>query len=184
MRFIMKNPLRRFGALALLLLLLLSIVSCSSNPLTPPDGMQLCSKDTLEYAFFVPNSWSVNAKSDATSAFISLGSDNKPKASVSVTSYAAEIELDLDGYWDICEEEYRKEFKSFTFIAESATVVAGKNAKEFIYTADFSGVTYKFSQTVFIDRGMFYIITYTARPDSYDTFRADLDAMRNAFTFR
>ena len=178
----MKNTLRRSGAIALLLLLLLSAASCSS--LDPPDGMQLCSKDTLEYVFFVPNSWSVNAKTDATSAFISLGSDNKPKASVSVTSYGADVELDLDGYWDICEEEYRKEFKSFTFIAESATVVAGKNAKEFVYTADFSGVTYKFSQTVFIDRGMFYIITYTARPDNYDAFRADLDAMRNAFTFR
>ena len=180
----MKNTLRNFGAIAVLLLLLLSAVSCSSSPLDPPEGMQLCSKDTLEYVFFVPNSWSVNAKTDATSAFISLGSDNKPMASVSVTSYASEIELDLDGYWDICEDEYRKEFKNFTVIAEAATVVAGKNAKDFIYTADFSGVTYKFSQTVFIDRGMFYIITYTARLDSYDTFHADLEAMKGAFTFR
>jgi len=174
----------KFLTISLLVLLLLSAVSCASNALEPPEGMQLCSKDTLEYVFFVPNSWSVNAKTDATSAFISLGSDNKPAASVTVTSYTPEAELDLDGYWDICEEEYRKEFKNYTFIAEAATLVAEKNAKEFIYTADFSEVTYKFSQTVFINQGMFYVITYTARPDTYDTFRAHLDQMKSAFAFR
>lgn len=170
----------RLLALVLLAVLTLSAVSCADNKIEVPEGMQLCSDESLEYLFFVPAAWIVNTQSGTTSAFRSLDDP----ASVTVTAYSPEEALDVDGYWDECEEEYKSEFRNYTFVSETETEVAGLKAMEYVYTADFAGETYKFSQTVFIERSMFYIITYTATAKSFDTYLADVKQMKQEMKFR
>jgi hypothetical protein len=175
----MKKILIRLLTLSLLVLLTLSAVSCN-NDIEVPEGMQLCSDDSLEYLFFVPAAWIVNTQSGTTSATRSLSDP----ASVTVTLYTPETSLDIDGYWDLCEEEYKAEFKNYVFVSETETTVAGLKAKEYVYTADFSGETYKFSQTIFIERSKFYVITYTAKADSFDKYLTDLKQMKDEMKFR
>ena len=75
-------------------------------------------------------------------------------------------------------------FKNYTFISESPTTIAGLDAKEYVYSAEFSDATYKFCQTIFIERSMFYILTYTAKADSYDNYLEDLKTMKAEMKFR
>ena len=170
----------KVSALLLLLLITFSAVSCSAVGIKTPDGMRLCSDESLEYCFFVPTGWILNTQSGSTSAYYSLDDP----ASVSVTAYSPEVSLDIDGYWDLCEAEYEKEFKNYAFLSEEATTVAEKNAKEYVYTADFSEKTYKFSQTIFVHNSMFYVITYTALEDNFDAHLADVAEMKAEFLFR
>lgn len=169
----------KFGALCLLLLCLFSTVSCSGDVETP-DGMQLCSDKSLEYYFFVPTSWVVNTQSGSTSAYYSLDDP----ASVSVTSYSPEESMNVPGYFALCEEEYQSEFKNYVFISETKTIVSDSDAYEYVYTADFSGVTYKFNQTMFVYGGRIYTMTYTATADSYDNHLEAFASMKAEFTFR
>ena len=180
----MKHHIIRIAALCLLTVLALSAVSCSGNKVDVPDGMQLCSDDSLEYCFFVPAGWIVNDQSGTTSAYREIDANNNPVASVTMTTYSPIERLDLEGYWDLCEESYKSEFKNYSFVSEDDATVAELNAKTYVYTADFSGVTYKFNQTVFIERSRFYIITYTAQSDAYETYLSDLAAMKAEVYFR
>ena len=175
----MKKILIRLLTLSLLVLLTLSAVSCN-NDIEVPEGMQLCSDDSLEYLFFVPAAWIVNTQSGTTSA---TRSPDNP-VSVTVTLYTPEQSLDIAGYWDLCEEEYKAEFKDYTLVSETATEVAGLSAMEYVYTATFSGDSYKFSQTIFIERSKFYVITYTAKADSFDSYLSDLTQMKDEMKFR
>ncbi len=180
----MKKILLRTLLLLTAAVLCLSAVSCQ-NKVDVPDGMQLCSEDHLEYYFFVPTSWVDNTVSGSTSAFVT--SNGKHVVSVLVTSYVPEEALDIAGYWDICEEEYVKVFDNFVLISPAEgteTTVSDMNATEFVYTADLAGESYKYNQTIFVHNGRFYTITYTATPDSYDTYLSDLAAMKANFTFR
>lgn len=180
-----KTTLFRLTAVLLLLLLSVSLVSCSNSELEIPDGMQLAT-EAPEYYFFVPMSWIVNTGSGTSSAYYSL--NDQTTVSVSVTSYSPEESMDIDGYWDMCEEEYKKEFRNYTFIAEEATTVSSateaRNAKSFTYSADFSGKTYKFSQIIFTNGSMFYIMTYTALTENYDTHLQELAKMKAEFVLR
>lgn len=180
----MKHLIPRVLLLSLLLVLCLSAVSCKKSGIEVPDGMQLCSSEKLEYCFFVPLGWTVNDQSGTTSAYRAIDEENHPVASVTVTTYSPVEPLDLAGYWEISEESYESEFKNYTFVSSEATTVAELNAMTYVYSADFGGVTYKFNQTVMIERGRFYIITYTAKADSYDTYLADLASMKAEIYFR
>ena len=177
--------LRRLAALALLLLCTLTCVSCSSDEVEIPDGMQLATA-APEYYFFVPSSWIVNTSSGTSSAYYSM--DDKTTVSVSVTSFSPTESLDIDGYWDKCEAEYRTEFKNYTFILEEATTVSSstspKNAKSYTYSADFSGKSYKFTQVIFTNGDMFYTITYTALTEQYDAHLEELAKMKAEFVLR
>ena len=176
----MKHHIIRIAALCLLTVLALSAVSCSGNKVDVPDGMQLCSDDSLEYCFFVPAGWIVNSSSGTTGAYRAM---NIP-VSVTVTAHAPESALNVDGYWDLGEEDYKSEFKNYKFISETPTTVAGLNAMDYVYEADFSGETYRFCQTIFIERSLFYIITYTATAEHYETYLPDLAQMKAEFLFR
>ena len=180
MEAIMKHSHLRIGAVILLLLTMLSIVSCNGSDIEVPEGMQLCSDESLEYCFFVPAGWVVNSSSGTTGAYRAL---NIP-VSVTVTLYSPETALNIDGYWDICEEGYKDEFKNYKFISETPTTVAKLNAMDYVYEADFSGKTYRFCQTVFIERSRFYIITYTAEAEHYETYLSDLAQMKAEMIFR
>ena len=175
----------RILAITLLLLLSLTVVSCSSDEVETPDGMQLATA-APEYYFFVPSSWIVNTGSGTSSAYYSM--NDMTTVSISVTSYSPIESLDIDGYWDMCEEEYRSEFKNYTFISEEATTVSSatkpKNAKSFTYSADFSGKTYKFTQIIFTNGDMFYTITYTALTEQYDAHLEELAKMKSEFVLR
>ena len=180
----MKHLLTRALLLSLLALLLLSSVACNKSDIEVPKGMLLCSSEKLEYCFFVPAGWIVNDQSGTTSAYRAIDDDNNPIASVTMTTYSPFESMDLDGYWEYCEDSYKSEFKNYALLSKESATVAELNAQTYVYTADFGGVTYKFNQTVFIERSRFYVITYTAKADSYDTYLSDLAEMKATVYFR
>ncbi len=179
----MKKNVLRVLLLLLLFTLSLSAVSCK-NKVDVPDGMQLCSEDHLEYYFFVPTSWVDNTVSGSTSAYYTKGED---RVSVLVSSYVPTEALDVAGYWDLCEKEYKETLQNYTLVSPadgSETLVADIKAREFVFVAELAGEAYKYSQTVFLKEGRFYTITYTALVNSYDTHLAELALMKTHFTFR
>lgn len=179
----MKKTILRASALLILLVTCLSAVSCQ-NKVDVPDGMQLCSMDHLEYYFFVPTSWVDNTVSGSTSAYYTKDGD---RVSVLVSSYVPSEPLDIAGYWDLCEKDYKSTLTNYTLISPAGgteTTVSDIAAYEFVFTAELMGEAYKYSQTVFLKDSRFYTITYTALPDSYDLHLAELALMKTHFTFR
>lgn len=177
-----SSRLTRLYAAALLLILMISAVSCSSQNVEVPDGMQLASSTDREYFFFVPTGWINNSMSGTSSAYYSL--DDRTTVSVHVTSYSPTESSDIAGYWKSCEDEYKTEFKSYAFIGEEATTVSDRNAKAYTYSAEFSGETYRFRQVIFTHDNMFYSITYTALEDHFDAHLEDLALIQKEFRFR
>lgn len=178
----MKHLLRSL-AIVSLLVVMLSSASCQ-NKVDIPDGMQLCSADHLEYYFFAPTSWVDNTVSGSTSAYYTKGDD---RVSVLVYSYAPSEALDIAGYWDLCERDYKAALKNYTLLSPAGgteTTVADIKAYEFVFTAELAGESYKYSQTIFVKESRFYTITYTAVPDSYDLHLEELALMKTHFTFR
>lgn len=178
----MKQALSRVLILLLLLTLLISAASCSKSNIEVPDGMLLCSDESLEYCFFVPAGWLINDMSGTTSAY--RNENGSTVASVTVTTHAPSESMTVEGYWALCEESYKSEFKNYAFVSGDPSTVAELNAMTYVYTAEFSGVKYKFNQTIFIERSRFYIITYTATEESYDAYLDHLAQMKSEIYFR
>ena len=72
-------------------------------------------------------------------------------------------------YWEYYAADFKKTFGDMKYETEGEnTLMSGKAAKKYVYTANVTGQEYKFMQVVLLDKGTIYIYTYTALPDNYD----------------
>ena len=153
-----------------------------------PAGMKRVSFDGSEYRFYVPSAWKCNMSDKLTEAYYpEIGKPN-----VSVTSFAPDMPMTVDEYFAECSKTYSKEITGFD--AKAVKVNPTKidkraeddylDAKQYTYSAIYSGTEYKIMQTIFVYNNMLYSITYTARADRFDAHLADVNKMLTTFKFR
>ena len=176
----MKSMKRILVTMIALLLTALALTSCSAPDPDVPEGMQVASLDGVEYALYVPETWTVNKNSGVSGAFVSA----YDKSNVSLISYVPTTAMTTEQYWAMCEESYKAEFADYTFIESGTATMAGAPAPYYVYTATIGGQSYKFLQAIAGNNGMFYNLTYTALADQYDTHIEDVMKMIEVFTFR
>lgn len=176
----MKLTKRLLTAALAILLSAMALTSCSAPAADAPEGMQLASLDGVEYALYVPESWTVNKNSGVSGAYVSA----YDKSNVSLISYLPTSAMTTEQYWAMCEESYRAEFENYAAVESGTATMGGMTVPYYVYTATIGGENYQFLQAIGGNGGMFYNLTYTATADQYDTHIEEVMKIIEAFTFR
>lgn len=164
-----------------ILLVLVLFTGCASQDPSVPDKMQLASRADVAYCLYVPKTWNVNLDSGVSSAFYS--SDDP--ANISVMSYMPEGEsMSIDDYWKFSEETYQTSFDNYTFVSSETTLLGGRKAGKYIFTATVGGVESKLMQIIAAYNQMFYVFTYTASPETFDSHLEEVQNIADHFVFR
>lgn len=165
----MKKILVRMTAALLLLLVVLTAVSCSNGD-GVPDGMQNVSIADAPYDLYVPEGWISQAGSGVSGARVS----NTDTSNVTVTLYMPDVELDAETYWkEYCLPAYiptegHTGLPAFAVSEEGIdTTLGGVNAKKYVFTFEMDGVKYKLMQIIAVEGSVVYTLQYHATEADY-----------------
>ena len=151
------------------------------DDVTAPEGMKLISTGARPYRFYVPSSWIVNNRTEATAAYASASDSSN----VSVQMYMTGDENQtVEKYWAECEESYKQLFSSYELIEAKDVRMSDLDARQYTFSVKTGGVEYKMTQAIVKKGAMFYCVTYTALPENYDKHVADVDKMIENFYIR
>ncbi|MBQ7780318.1 MAG: hypothetical protein IJ404_07475 [Clostridia bacterium] len=186
----MKKTLKKIIIALFAIILVLGAVSCGDKDDFVPAGYKKASNKNADYTLYVPEGWIVDMSTGVTTARVSksdptnisfMGFELDEALLNSETEEGAtEEKSKLDKFWDYYAEEFAKTFPDMKY--DEASVKDGKvtgtdmliskkyKAKEYIYTATVTGAEYKFMQIVVIKGETVYLLTYTAKADSFDEY--------------
>ena len=146
--------------------------------------MKLASNtDIVQYLLYVPSDWTVKDRSASTVAYVS--EQNKSSVSVAQWNLTSEYTT-IDAWWALALDEYTNTMPDFALVGEQgiARTLDGAEAKEYNYTARFSGVTYKYCVIASIDQGSIHVITYTSTEELFnEAYPIFNEAILGAFKF-
>ena len=154
-----------------------------SDKVTAPEGMKLISTDERAYRFFVPDAWSVNVRTEATAAYIDEQDGSRTNVSVQMYMTGDESQT-VEQYWELCKNSYNEIFSSFTLVSSEDVKMDGISAKRYVYDVTSGGREYRQLQAIVKKGAMFYVVTYTASPEAFDSYLADVDKMIENFYIR
>lgn len=171
--------MKKIIAIMLLLLLAVSIVSCKKTD--APDGMKDAASENAKFYLYVPDTWYEQTEINAAASPMRDG------ANVNATTYLADTVYTAEGYWtEKALPEIGLAFDNVTLVdAECGDTDLGDiAAKRYVYDATLGGTTYRFMQIIAVRNNMVYVLTYTAKPDTYATHLEDVESIRANFTFK
>lgn len=161
--------MKRITAAILMVVLALGFCACTQNSVgevdvNAPSGMKLASDKAADFKMYVPDSWLIDTASAAPCAYVSeIDSTNVTAVRVPTQTQSA------DEYWQTYADDFKNSFKNYTLITDGEkTTISGKDAKKYVYTAELTGVAYKYCTVICISNANTFIITYTAQGDYYD----------------
>ena len=146
-----------------------------------PQGMKIASTEDAEYRLYVPSDWMLDKDEKTAFAYVS----DTDKSNVSLTSYSPRESMSIDGYFDACETEYKKIYENYQRQEDAIeTQMAGKLAKDYRFSFEHNGEKYESRQVICIYRGMFYILTYTAKAESFELHTEEVEKIISEVAFR
>ena len=184
----MMRMFRYMAATLAVLLLFVFLPSCSGQS-EVPDGYQYATCAGEYFRLFVPTQWTVNTGSGVSGAFITIdttvtmrqviftpaeagGETDSDSLREAASGTAAETEAEdtLDAFL----RQYLQEIRSLHDYAEVdaplATTLDGYRAVLLRYTARVAGSTYTFRQVLCKVEGRYYVYSYSAPSDKFDTY--------------
>lgn len=162
---------------------LTSLPTVTHEPLVDantPAGMQIASGKDAAHRLYVPTSWSCDP--DDARSFARVGGNGSPN--VSVTLYEPTESMTTADYVSLCHEKYTQSLSGYELLSQEDCQIAGRAGKIMTYRASYDGIAFRLQQTIFSDGRVIYSLTYTATDDTFDAYVADVNAIREAFTFR
>ena len=148
---------------------------------TAPDGMKLISTSARPYRFYVPQSWTVNNRTESTAAYVSESDSSNVNVQMYMTNDESQT---VEEYWTECEESYKKLFESYVLIEAKDVKMSDLDARQYTFSVKTGGVEYKMTQAIVKKGAMFYCVTYTALPENYDKHISDVNKMIENFYIR
>lgn len=145
-----------------------------------PSGMKLASGEGINYVFYAPSTWVTDLSDEHSYAYY----PESGRPNVSVTAYTPDDIMTAEQYFELCEEDYKKNISGYEFIGSAERTVAERDAVSYTYKAVYGGVELRVMQTVFVYNDLLYSITYTAHADRFDAHLSDVESMLNEFRFR
>lgn len=146
-----------------------------------PDGMKLASTDERPYRLFVPTSWKINNRTDATAAYVSDTDSSNVNVGMYMTSLISETVSD---HFKRLEESYKASFSSYELISDEEIKMDGISARKYTYTVVSGGQEYKMIQAIVRKGDMFYYVTYTATAENFEKHLADVRKIIENFDIR
>jgi len=163
--------------------------SCGSNKEIPNGMKYACNTDIVDYSFFVPESWIVDATEGYSMAHVSK--EDRSSVSVLQFNFTSDIRT-IDDWWDkkdtngeASEMSYKSKLsntlKEVNIIEEGKeTSVDGVAAKSYLFTGKelSSGIEYKFFVTAVAKNGSVYIITFTST-DTNNLYEKNISTVKD-----
>ena len=174
--------MKKILSILLLSVMLLSLASCGDDtPSDIPEGMKLASTDERPYRFFVPSSWKINNRTDATAAYASDSDRSNVNVGMYMTSLLTETVAD---HFKRLEDGYKTSFASYELISDEEITMDGISARKYTYTVVSGGQEYRIVQAIVRKGDMFYYVTYTATPENFEKHLYDVEKMIANFDIR
>lgn len=170
------------AAVMMLIAVIFSVAGCSKSEI--PNGYIEISTSSSPYHLYVPKSWYNNSSGGQISAYYSSQDKSNIGVTAMIQDYDAGLET-VDDYTETVDSslagllpEYKREgdFKE--------TTLGGRAAKSFEYSATVDGRNYRFMQIVTLKGYDFFIFTYTAEADRYESHLEEIDEILSYFTFK
>ena len=148
-----------------------------------PAGMKIASNEEVAYLFYVPESWTINYYERIFSAYVEAD-----RSSVSVVPYlpdtATMTPADLCALSEAMMQETTVVGGYHLYEQDNSRTVAGRPANTYRYYYTVDGERYEYLQVITEYGGMFYCITYTARPEVYYDHINEVEQILANFAFR
>ena len=123
--------MKKLIAILLALMMMLCITACSQKDPDAPEDMKSVTVPGEPFRLYVPTSWTANTVSGISGAYLSA----EEKIMVTARYVTPEdTAMTLDGYLDLCCEQYAKSFKSFVITERTSALLGGANALRLTYT--------------------------------------------------
>ncbi len=173
----MKSSLK-FAVVAIASCVLLA--SCSKAPTEAQAGYEITENDYVDYTFEYPEDWEL-IRNDGMIAV------KAPEGSVTISSTSFEPDdptMLAQEYWEGYFESFKETFGgTVSVITEEETKLGDAAAKYVTYTATVVGSDYQFTQVTAIRNGTAYTLTYTATPDTHESYLPALTHAVTSFKF-
>ena len=189
----MVKIMKRIFCVLLCLVMAICMISCSKQEEGSPDGMKKASADNIGYSVYVPQDWVV--KSSTESLLVEARVSKEDSSNVTVMRYynsTIEIDPNKENFVETAIRDYFADYRTqlekvFDLDSEGKTTFkltdedgykcvlgsgwedCGVTAIEYDYTATLGGVELSYSQIIAFYDNYFYIVTFTTRPDLFDT---------------
>ena len=182
MRWIRKREsMKKFLALLLTALTLLSLVACTSEPLKDAKGNTIYRENVVDFTLYIPETWIL----DTTSFVVSAHASKDDASTVTMT------QADLSGYHEIpaifasTKDELAKLYTFKTLEEATQRKIADTDAAVYHYslTDKQTDVVMHYLQYMFIKNGVLYTFTYYATPELFESHLEEVDKMLDAITF-
>lgn len=145
--------------------------------------------DQYKFSLQYPDSWRVKeSQGQYVAAFFSPEESSSDKyleyLGVKAISTSAKPDITLQEAADLWEEQTKKEStaNNFTVVDRKSSTVAGKEAKDLVYTVDIKSIPAKgFVRLVLTDKNI-YIFQYYAETDKYEKYLPDIEGIISSVT--
>ncbi len=166
---------------ALLACSCLILSSCGNKQSVATGGFSVTENQFVDYTFEYPEDW----KLIRNDGMIAIKPDND-NVSLSCTIFEPDNpSMLVNEYWDGYFKTYKETFgDKVEVVSEEETVLHDVPAKDITYTSEIVGESYTFNQVVAIRNGTVYTLTYTAKPDDFDTYKSALTHAVTSFRFK
>lgn len=163
-----------------LVLLCASLSSCGKND-GVPDGMILASGDAADYYMYIPEDWTVDLQTGATTAHVS----SSDRSNVGACSWLLEYTDDTVDTWHERQlEDLTAGFSDYNEESVTETEIDGVYAKEYVFTARLANEERKYRQTAAVKGGSVYVITYSTTPELFEEHSGEAYKIVEEFCFR
>ncbi len=177
----MKNTVNRNLFIAIILALLLFASSCSGNE--PPAASEtFLTYENADYKIKIdyPSDWAKTEDTEAVIAFLSpkSGSSDDFRENINlVMNDLSGQELTLDSYSQVVLEQLKYAFTDMEVLESGYTTLSKNPAYKVVYTKS----NLKVMQVWAIRNDISYILTYTAREDTYSNYLSSIQKMIDSF---
>lgn len=175
--------MKKLLALCLCLLTIcFSFAACNKEgSYNVPMGFQLASDpEIVDYLLFVPEKWTVDMRTGTTSAYYSTMDPTNITASLMPLE---NTEGGIDAYFEGYKKQFTDVFGDPENIETANLILDGKEAKQYIYSATFGDIEYKFWQVICIYQQRVYTITLSSTAENFEKHLTDMEAALEHFAF-
>lgn len=179
--------MKKILAICICLVLCLGFSACGNkSEVDVPMGMQLASDESIpDYILMVPDDWTVEESTGTTTAYYK---DNLSGAVIATFTASFSVpgeNITIDNYFESFSDGFAQIFgEDDTKMESSSTKLGGEDAKQYIYTANFNGLEYKFWQVFCLHEGRMYTLTYSTPSQYFDKFAEDMELIIEYFSFK
>jgi len=173
--------MKKLLSLIFALLLTCTVLSSCKKNTDVPEGMILASGESADYYLYIPDDWTVDLQTGATTAHVS----SNDRSNVGAYSWMLEHTDDTVDTWHSQQlTDLEAGFANYTEESVRELTLDGVYAKEYVFTANLGAEARKYRQVAAVKEGYVYVVTYSSSPEFFDEHNSDFDDIIDQFRFR